>query len=189
VGPFLFPWGARLVVIREMQAHDRSGVAALETVFETSTVYDVVTTARRVELVPRALAVPLVKRYPIADVFADWARWDTAWVAEAGGAIVGFAATEYEDWHSRAVLWHLYVDPRHRRAGIARELLERVEEHARLRGAERVWLETSSVNVPGIAFYERMGFSLCGADATFYAGTYARDEAAIFLAKSVRSSV
>lgn len=175
-----------MITIREMQPSDRNGVLALETVFETSTVYDVVTSARRIELASRALPAPLLKRYPIADVFAGWARWDTAWVAEEGGSIVGFAATEYEAWHAHVVLWHLYVDPVHRRGGVARGLLERVEDHARTRNAERVWLETSSVNVPGIAFYERMGFTLCGADVTFYDATQAREEAAIYMAKSMR---
>jgi ribosomal protein S18 acetylase RimI-like enzyme len=126
--------------------------------------------------------VPLVKRYPIDDAFASWASWDTAWVAEDGG-IIGFAAVEHAAWHARVVLWHLYVDTRRRRGGIARQLLDRVETHARSKGATHVWLETSNVNVPGIAAYARLGYDLCGVDRLFYEATPAADEQAVFLAK------
>ena len=172
------------VTIREMDpAADRAGVAAIDTSFETSTILDVVVTRRRIELVERTLAAPLVKRYPIEDAFAHWASWETAFVAEDGGRIVGFAAVEHEFWHARLVLWHLYVVPERRRGGIGRALLARVEEHGRTLGARRVWLETSNVNVPGIAAYARLGYTLCGLDTTYYEGTYAAAETAIYLAR------
>jgi len=175
-----------VLTIRELQEpSDRDGVAALETAFETATIFDVVVTPQRIELVPRTLAQPLVKRYPIADVFAHWAMWETGFVADDDGAIVGFAAIAYEAWHERLVLWHLYVAPERRREGIGRALLERVEAHGRELGASRVWLETSNVNVPGIAAYARLGYALCGVDTTLYDGTSTADEAAIYLSKSL----
>lgn len=169
--------------VREMIEADRAGVAALETVFETPVIYDVVVTARRIELVPRQLETPLVKRYDIADAFASWAQWDRAWVAEDGGTIVGFAASEFVPWHARLVLWHLYVTPARRGAGIARALLDSVEAHGRAGGATHVWLETSNVNVPGIAAYERLGYALCGADVLFYEKTAYAHERALYFAK------
>ena len=63
-------------------------------------------------------------------------------------------------------------------------LLDRVEAHGREVGATHVWLETSSVNVPGVAAYERLGYSLCGADRLYY-GSYMPGEAAIYLAKTL----
>ena len=48
-----------------------------------------------------------------------------------------------------------------------------------------VWLETTSVNVPGIAAYARLGYVLCGADVTVYDTLPYADEAAIYLAKSL----
>ncbi len=164
---------------------DRAGVMALETVFETPTIYDVVVGARRIELVEKRLERPLVKRYPIGDAFASWAPWDTAWVAEVDGAITGFAAAEYEAWHSRLILWHLYVSPASRGLGIARDLMTRVEAHGRARGATHVWLETSNVNVPGIAAYERLGYALCGADVLFYQDLPYADERALYFAKQL----
>jgi ribosomal protein S18 acetylase RimI-like enzyme len=172
-----------MVAIREMdRAADRAGVEAIDTSFETASRFDVVVGPRSIELVERALEVPLVKRYPIEDAFAFWASWDLGFVADDGG-IVGFAAVEYEPWHRRLVLWHLYVAPARRNQGIARALVTRVEDHGRRLGARRVWLETSNVNVPGIAAYARLGYALCGADTTLYEATYTEHEAAIFLSK------
>ncbi|MEJ7596528.1 MAG: GNAT family N-acetyltransferase [Kofleriaceae bacterium] len=170
--------------IRELdRTRDRRAVEAIDTSFETTTVFDVVTTPRSVSLVERPLDQPLIKRYSIGEVFAEWARWDTGWVAEDDG-VRGFATVEYEAWHARLVLWFLYISPAWRRRGVGRALLERVEAHGRALGANHVWLETSNVNVPGVAAYERLGYTLCGADRLFY-GPYMPGETAIYLAKSL----
>lgn len=170
--------------IRELdRKKDRRAVEAIDTAFETTEVFDLVTTARRVELVERALEAPLVKRYSIGEVFAQWATWDHGWVADADG-VRGFATTEYEGWNGRLNLWFLYISPPWRRRGVGRALLERVEAHGRQVGASHVWLETSSANVPGVRAYERLGYSLCGADRTYY-GRYMPGETAIFLAKAL----
>src|SRR5262245_11609034 len=150
-----------MVHVRDLNRRtDKRGVESIDTSFETATVFDVVTTERRIELVERRLETPLTKRYSIADVFAGWARWDTGWVAEADGEIRGFATVEHEAWHQRLILWFLYIEPAWRRRGVGRALLERVEAHGREVGATHVWLETSNVNVPGIAAYTRLGYSL-----------------------------
>ena len=51
------------IEIRDMRDDDRAGVLAIDTSFETSTIFDVVTRPRGLELVERTLATPLVKRY------------------------------------------------------------------------------------------------------------------------------
>jgi len=160
---------------------DRSAVEAIDTSFETSSVFDVVTTARAIELVERALPAPISKRYSIGEVFAAWARWDHGWVADDDG-VRGFATAEYEAWHQRLNLWFLYIAPAWRRRGVGRALLAEVEAHGRRLGASHVWLETSNVNVPGVAAYERLGYALCGADRTYY-GAYMPGETAIYLTK------
>jgi GNAT superfamily N-acetyltransferase len=73
-------------------------------------------------------------------------------------------------------------EPAWRRRGIGRGLLERVEAYGRKVGASHVWLETSNVNVPGVAAYNRLGYTLCGADRLYY-GSYMPGETAIYLAK------
>jgi len=177
--------------IRELnRTRDQRGVEAIDTAFDTDVVFDVVTSARHIELVERRLAKPLTKRYSIGEVFAAWARWDHGWVAEDAASaedaavIRGFATAEYEAWHARLVLWFLYIAPAWRRRGVGRALLAEVETYGRSVGATHVWLETSNVNVPGVAAYERLGYSLCGADRLFY-GDYMPGESALYLAKSL----
>ena len=131
------------------------------------------------------LPAPRKKTYAIADAFAFWASWDVGFVADDAGAIVGFAAVEYEAWHRRLVLWHLYVQPARRRSGVGRALLARAEDYGCSVGARRVWIETSNVNVPGIAAYARLGYSLCGVDTTYYDATPYEDEQAIYLSKQL----
>lgn len=70
-----------------------------------------------------------------------------------------------------------------RREGIGRALLARVEAHGKELGAERVWLETTSVNVPGVTAYARLGYALVGLDTTVYDTLPYADETALYLAK------
>jgi ribosomal protein S18 acetylase RimI-like enzyme len=172
-----------MITIRELhRAKDRKGVEAIDTAFETSTVFDLVATPRRLDLVERTLDRPLTKAYSISEVFAQWARWDRGWVAEDEGTIRGFASVEYEPWHERLILWFLYISPAYRRRGVGRSLLAEVEAHGRDVGASHVWLETSNVNVPGVTAYNRLGYQLCGTDALYY-GPYMPGETALYLAK------
>jgi ribosomal protein S18 acetylase RimI-like enzyme len=176
------------IAIRELdRAKDRRMIEAIDTSFVTSSVFDLVTSPRTIELVERPLARPLTKRYSIGEVFAAWAQWDIGWVAEADAGVRGFATVQYEAWHARLVLWFLYVAPEWRRRGVGRALLARAEAHGREVGATHVWLETSNVNVPGVAAYDRLGYTLCGADRLFY-GSYMPGETAIYLAKMLRTS-
>lgn len=173
------------ITVRELdRKRDRRGVEAIDTAFETASIFDLVVSPRSLELVERVLEKPLTKRYSIDEVFAGWARWDHGWVAEEGGEIHGFATVEHEPWHQRLNLWFLYIAPPWRRRGVGRALVERVEAHAREVGASHVWIETSNVNVPAVHAYERLGYALCGADRLFY-GTYMPHETAIYLAKSL----
>jgi GNAT superfamily N-acetyltransferase len=168
--------------IRELdRAKDRRAVEAIDTSFETRSVFDVVMTSRRIELIERPLEQPRVKAYSIDEVFERWARWDRGWVADDDG-VRGFATAGYEAWHTRLVLWFIYIQPAWRRRGVGRALLEHAEAYGREIGASHVWIETSNINVPGVAAYERLGYALCGADRLFY-GSYMPDETAIYLAK------
>jgi ribosomal protein S18 acetylase RimI-like enzyme len=178
----LIPVGFTSMVIRDLdRVADRRAVQAIDTSFETSSVFELVTTDRKIELVERALETPMIKRYSIAEVFAGWAQWEHGWVADEGG-VRGFVTVEHEPWHQRLVVWFLYVDPAWRRRGVGRALLERVETYGRELSATHVWLETSNVNVPGVTAYNRLGYELCGADRLYY-GRYMPGETAIYLAK------
>jgi ribosomal protein S18 acetylase RimI-like enzyme len=165
---------------------DAVGIAALDTSFTTTQVYDIAVLDEVIRLTPRGLETPLTKRFPLDDLGDPERPYDRAWVAVDDGAIVGFAATSYASWNRRLILWHLYVDPRLRRRGIARALLRAVDAHAIARGARNVWLETSSLNLPGVAAYRSLGFALSGVDLTLYDGTSAEGEVALFFSRPVR---
>jgi ribosomal protein S18 acetylase RimI-like enzyme len=138
-------------------------------------------------LARRRLAEPLTKRFPLEDL-ADPARpWNLAWVAEVDGVVRGFAAAGFQAWNRRLVLWHLYVDEPARGRGLARALVDAVETEGRRLGARHLWLETSSLNAPGVEAYRRLGFSLTGVDLTLYDGTPAEGEAALFFSKPLQA--
>lgn len=152
--------------VRELdKKSDRRAIEAIDTAFDTDTIFELALRERSIELVERELATPLTKRYSIREVFAPWARWQRGWVID-DGAVRGFAAVEHEPWHERIVLWFLYIDLGFRRHGFGRALLEQVEAYGRDVEATHVWLETSNVNVPGVRAYERLGYTLCGAELT-----------------------
>ncbi|HEY5006751.1 MAG TPA: GNAT family N-acetyltransferase [Caulobacteraceae bacterium] len=177
-----------LTVRSAVLPQDAAGIAALDTSFTTTQVYDVAVVGEVVRLTPRGLDAPLTKRFPLDDLGDPERPYDRAWVAVDGVAIVGFAATSYASWNRRLILWHLYVDPSVRRRGIARDLLRQVDAHAAARGARNVWLETSSLNVPGVATYRSLGFILSGVDLTLYDGTPAEGETALFFSRPLGAS-
>ena len=168
--------------IRELdRKKDRRAIEALDTSFETDVIFELVAAQRGLTLEERKLEQTITKGYGIDEVFASWGSWQRGWVADDDG-VRGFAAVEHEPWHQRVILWFLYIERAHRRRGVGRQLLEHVEAYARSAGATHVWLETSNINVPGVRAYERLGYSLCGADTLYY-GRYMPGESAIYLAK------
>ena len=162
---------------------DTAGIAAVDTSFTTLQVYEVEASGLLIRLTVRDLDAPLRKRFPLDDLGSDAPPYDHAWVAVEGGRNVGFTATSLAAWNARLVLWHLYVDTPWRGRGVARQLLGEVEAHGRRRGARHIWLEPSSLNVPGVAAYRALGFALTGVDLSLYDATPAEGEAALFFSR------
>jgi len=178
-----------MVVVRPaVLPEDAAGIEAIDTSFKTRQVYDVGVAGDSIRLTLRDLEGVLSKRFPLDDLRSPERPYDRAWVALDDERIVGFAATSFEPWNRRLVLWHLYVSPAHRGRGIARRLLGAVDDHGVERGARHLWLETSSLNVPGFAAYRALGFSLTGVDLTLYDGTPAAGETAIFFSRGLTAS-
>ena len=173
------------IVRRAILPQDAADIAAIDTAFTTRQVYDVAVSGDAIRLNPRDLDVALTKRFPLDDLERAERPYDQAWVAIEDGAIVGFAATSYASWNRRLVLWHLYVDASRRGRGVARQLLAFVEAHGAACGARHIWLETSSLNAPGVAAYRALGFSLSGVDLTLYDGTPAEGETALFFSRAL----
>ena len=62
----------------------------------------------------------------------------------------------------QAELISMWVAPNHRRTGAGRLLVEAIESWARKNGACTLQLMVTSSNLPSIAFYQRLGFTLTG---------------------------
>jgi ribosomal protein S18 acetylase RimI-like enzyme len=167
---------------------DRDDIVSLDRSFRTDTIFEVRGEGRSFQLVERALESPIAKTFPLDEV-GQGPEWENAWLALDDGRAAGVVATQYETWNRRAVIWHLYVDAGLRRRGIGRRLLETALEAAVEAGMQVAWLETSSVNVPGVRAYERLGFEVSGLDTTLYTGTPAEGEVALFLARPLVATV
>lgn len=79
------------------------------------------------------------------------------------GFLLGRAAA------GEAELLTLAVAPESRRLGLGRKLVARFLYQARLRGAERAFLEVSAENPAAIALYESAGFAAAGRRRGYYA--------------------
>lgn len=98
----------------------------------------------------------------------DWTQWlalagSSTFVSEQDGRLVGFAtiaSLRANGRPSRTVVEvrMLYVDPEHWRAGIGRELHDRVFDVARERGFTQIVLWVLSGNRRARAFYAALGF-------------------------------
>lgn len=75
---------------------------------------------------------------------------------DASGALIGGARARR--WGTAWEVQQLWVDPRHRRRGIAAELLRRIEHAARSAGGTLIYLDTFSFQAP--ALYERCGYEV-----------------------------
>jgi GNAT superfamily N-acetyltransferase len=75
-----------------------------------------------------------------------------AWVGLAGGMLDPQARSK------SVTLFSMWVDPRHRRRRIGRELVRSIVEWARARGAERIELWVTQNNAAAIALYADCGF-------------------------------
>jgi ribosomal protein S18 acetylase RimI-like enzyme len=171
------------IEIRELRLpEDGAAVRELDTSFTTDVVYDVVRTGDSFRLAPTRVAPAVTKRFPLDDLDDDAGQGH---LAVAAGRACGLLVTGYERWNRRLVIRHLYVHSQDRRRGVGRCLVERALHEAAAHGARTVWLETSSLNYPGVQAYLRLGFELCGLDTTLYRGTPSEGETALFLARSL----
>lgn len=84
----------------------------------------------------------------------------SVWVAEVDGEVAGFAV--WQDLPGgEAELLNLAVDPRLRRRGAGRALVEAM-------AGRRMWLEVRASNEGAIQFYESLGFQKRGLRRNYY---------------------
>ncbi len=84
-----------------------------------------------------------------------WPRAFARAEADGGPAAIGAGATEGE-WTG---VFAMRTDPRFRRRGLARRVLDTLLARAAAAGAKRAWLQVEADNTAAIALYEAAGFS------------------------------
>jgi ribosomal-protein-alanine N-acetyltransferase len=98
-----------------------------------------------------------------ADEFASLiAEPSTLLVTEGNGFALGRVAGP------EAELLTLAVAPEHRRQGIARRLVGRLEVAAAGRGAEEVFLEVAATNAAALCLYRGLGYGQAGRRVAYY---------------------
>lgn len=102
---------------------------------------------------------------------------DTFFVAEKDGIVVGYVISRVVS--DRGHVLAIAVDPKHRKKGIGRALMDVVEERLRESKAREIWLEVRVSNRGAIEFYKKLGFVERG----FMPHYYSDGEDAIILKK------
>jgi ribosomal-protein-alanine N-acetyltransferase len=90
---------------------------------------------------------------------------------DADGSLAGFCVLHIEQAppHTVGYIVTLDVAPKHRRRGLAGELMARAEQQALAAGCEAVALHVFTGNATAIRFYERRGYTFSHRAASFYA--------------------
>lgn len=79
-------------------------------------------------------------------------------VATIGSELVGTAMAGY-DGH-RGWVYYVAVSPQHRRQGIGRSLMRRVEEGLAKMGCPKLNLQVRALNLDAVSFYKRLGYEV-----------------------------
>ncbi len=177
-----------MVIYRPVRPDETGDVEALDNSFTTDAVIEV--TAADDGFVLRTVPVdpPLRKVFPDDEDEDDRDGSCETHVAEDGDGLCGAVTFVHEAWNRRLLVADLRVSPAHRGRGIGTGLMERALARGAELGARTAWLEVSSVNVPAVRAYRRMGFALCGLDASLYVGTSSEGETALFMSRAVAPS-
>ncbi len=100
-------------------------------------------------------------------------------VASVNGLIEGFAIMKFLDDDAHLLL--LAVQPRSRRSGIGRAMVEWLEKSCRTAGIRRIRLEVRVSNDAARRFYDSLGYRFLSQIAAYYDGR----EAAVVMVKSL----
>ncbi len=92
-----------------------------------------------------------------------------AFLAYVDDELVGQIRVE-KHWNAYAYIEDIAVDPKYRRLGVGRALMEQAIDWAKMKGFPGVMLETQDNNVAGCQLYASCGFKLYGFDTYSYKG-------------------
>jgi len=82
----------------------------------------------------------------------------TGLVAEAEGAVIGYAKLYHARAEQRCYVHQLYIVPARQGLGLGHRLMACAEERARELGADRIWLGVMVKNAQAAAWYKKMGY-------------------------------
>ena len=89
-------------------------------------------------------------------------------VYEEAGQVTGNAVLLCRTHSTQARLYSLVVHPQHQGRGIARALLESLEQATIARGCNRLGLEVRTDNAPALRLYQKAGFQLIRQITDYY---------------------
>jgi diamine N-acetyltransferase len=100
-------------------------------------------------------------QYSEAKLRALWADPDvTGLVAEADGAVAGYAKLYHARAEQRFYVHQLYILPTSQGRGLGHRLMACAEERARALGVDRIWLGVMVKNTQAVEWYKKMGFTV-----------------------------
>ncbi|UCG67989.1 MAG: GNAT family N-acetyltransferase [Thermoplasmata archaeon] len=114
------------------------------------------------------------EQYPTPDIFSKDIQDKTLYLAKEGKKIIATLVITDEqeleyipvDWivkkGKHLIVHRLAVHPKWQSKGIAKNLMEYAEEHARKNGYSSIRLDTYCKNPRGIGFYEGLGYKRTG---------------------------
>jgi ribosomal-protein-alanine N-acetyltransferase len=91
-------------------------------------------------------------------------------LAEIDGTLAGFCILHLENAEEARAGYVVTLDvaPAYRKRGIARAIMQRIEQQAADAGCSLIVLHVFTGNADAIAFYERLGFELSHREKNFY---------------------
>ncbi len=84
----------------------------------------------------------------------------TGLVAEADGAVIGYAKLYHARAEQRFYVHQLYILPANQGLGLGHRLMTCAEEHARELGADRIWLGVMVKNAQAVGWYKKLGLTV-----------------------------
>jgi ribosomal protein S18 acetylase RimI-like enzyme len=79
-------------------------------------------------------------------------------VAEEGGALIGAVMGGFDG--RRAIVYHLAIEPRHRRRGLGSRLMAEMEARLKAKGCLKMYLLVTKDNPEALQFYRRLGWDV-----------------------------
>lgn len=90
-------------------------------------------------------------------------------VAETDNCLIGFVSAELQSWNRLGFIHGLAVDPDFRRMGMAKRLVDAVENAFRQNNCRGMFVDTPVDNKGGIRFYNAIGFTTAYTMPQYYA--------------------